>query len=110
MKTNDLYVVRVKLQGKYEIKSSMDRHPVIHLVGISIYRKIDWKILRVVNVKEKNIREKENWLEVHTGDRIESYMRKRLLGDKNIMNGKDESACNRHERSSFGLSMHEHRK
>jgi len=26
------------LQGKYEIKSSMDRHPVIHLVGISIYR------------------------------------------------------------------------
>jgi len=38
LKTNDLYVVRVKLQGKYEIKSSMDRHPVIHLVGISIYR------------------------------------------------------------------------
>ena len=41
---------------------------------------------------------------------IESYMRKRLLGDENIMNGKDELASNRHERSSFGLSMHEHRK
>jgi len=37
-------------------------------------------------------------------------MRKRLLGDENIMNGKDELASNRHERSSFGLSMHEHRK
>jgi len=26
------------------------------------------------------------------------------------MNGKDELACNRQKRSSFGLSMHEHRK
>jgi len=69
---NDLYVVRLKFQGK---------HPVIHLVGISIYRSIDWIISR-----------------------------KQLLEDKNIMNGKDELACNRQKSSSFGLSIHEHRK
>jgi len=34
-------------------------------------------------------------------------MGKRLLEDENIINGKDELACNRHERNSFGLSMHE---